>query len=423
MNFSQDDSLLATASGDQTARVVDMATQTTVAVLAQHSASLKQVRFQPGAANNSVLASSSRDGSVQIWDLRCTGAQGPAQRIQIPLDPALITDTYRPQDVKYGYPVNSIYDAHRPTLQGRLSQHLAPRDGASRGEVPGRIGDVSITAISFLPEGQEHILMTASEANATIKLWDIRSLHNARRKTTIPISCTEQPQSHSQWRHFGINSLSVNGDGSRLYALCKDNTVYAYSTAHLVLGQAPELSAGSTWKRHKGTETQKGLGPLYGFRHKQLHATSFYVKAALRPPRNGNSEMLAVGSCDGCAVLFPTDEKYLEVTRESVEPDSASDQHRIRRARSGLGSGSQVNYDNIRISGNGTPLIRGHDQEVSALSWTSNGELVTMGDDFLVRCWREGKEARDLRVGGEQEGRRWGCGWADVPAAFDDDDE
>ncbi|KFY18388.1 hypothetical protein V493_08654, partial [Pseudogymnoascus sp. VKM F-4281 (FW-2241)] len=114
MCFSQDDSLIATASGDQTSRVIDMATQTTISVLSNHTASLKQVRFQPGAANNSVIATSSRDGSVQIWDLRCKGIEGPVQSIQIPLDPldaALQPAT--PSRLNYGCAINSIYQAHR----------------------------------------------------------------------------------------------------------------------------------------------------------------------------------------------------------------------------------------------------------------------------------------------------------------------
>jgi WD40 repeat protein len=78
--------------------------------------------------------------------------------------------------------------------------------------------------------------------------------------------------------------------------------------------------------------------------------------------------------------------------------------------------------DSIPISENGTALIRGHDREVSSLTWTSDGDLVTVGDDYLVRCWREGDEARDLRVGGEGQGRRWGSGWASVSEKYDDDD-
>lgn len=78
--------------------------------------------------------------------------------------------------------------------------------------------------------------------------------------------------------------------------------------------------------------------------------------------------------------------------------------------------------DSIPISERGTPLIRGHDREVGALSWTSEGELVTVGDDFLVRCWREGDLARKVRINGEQGGQRWGCGWANVPELYDSDE-
>jgi WD40 repeat protein len=70
----------------------------------------------------------------------------------------------------------------------------------------------------------------------------------------------------------------------------------------------------------------------------------------------------------------------------------------------------------------GTPLVRGHGKEVGAVAWTSEGKLVTVGDDFLVRCWSEDREkAADLRTGGETEGRRWACGWADVGDEWDRD--
>lgn len=66
--------------------------------------------------------------------------------------------------------------------------------------------------------------------------------------------------------------------------------------------------------------------------------------------------------------------------------------------------------------------MRGHEKEVGALTWALDGSLVTASDDYLVRCWREGREeAKDLRTGGESGGRRWGCGWADVGDQWDGD--
>lgn len=71
VQFSSDDSYIATGSGDQTAQILDARTQQCVHVLAKHTSSVKQVRFQPGEDN--IVATSSRDGTVQIWDLRCKG--------------------------------------------------------------------------------------------------------------------------------------------------------------------------------------------------------------------------------------------------------------------------------------------------------------------------------------------------------------
>ena len=420
MVFSEDDTLLATASGDQTARVVDMATQTTLSILGNHHASLKQVRFQPGSNRNSVLATSSRDGSVQIWDLRCKGDNGPQQNFHA----AQVHGPCAAKEPSWARPIHCIYDAHRYSSLTRLPQTNQRNDLPARGEFAGRAGDMSVTAITFL--AQEHLLATTSEGDASVKLWDLRSLHN-KRKAQTALSQTTQPQSHNQWRHFGISSLNINGDGSRLYTTCKDNTVYAYSTAHLIIGHAPELSSDESGRRLSPKETKEGLGPISGYRHPQLHATSFYVKSAIRKAKDGRSELLAVGSSDGCAILFPTDERYFPKQKLAAADQAAPSpfgpsiprRQGLRRIGSGLGRAE----DTIPISTNGTPLIRGHDREVGSLSWTADGELITVGDDFVVRVWREGGDgARDLRMGGEAEGRRWGSGWADISEDYDEDE-
>ncbi len=470
--FSEDDYLLATASGDQTGRVIDMMTQTPVAVLQHHTASLKQVRFQPGRANSSVLATSSRDGSVQIWDLRCFG--GPVQDIMLPQGRESSLGFRRPQ-AKHGCAVNSIYNAHaRTQRQTQQAFSTGPGDTPSRGELPGRVGYVSVTALQFLPAGREFLLLTGCESDASVKLWDVRSIHTSRHKTGTPLSAAAPPVSHSNWRPFGVSSLALNTDGSRLYAVCKDNTVYAYSTAHLILGHAPELDAAATAsepaRRRYGAVTQQGLGPLYGLRHPLFHVASFYIKCAVRPARDGRSELLAVGSSDSRAILFPTGrevERHLmgtgdvggnEVTaahsmgslsleNSTIATSSTTDAtgpanggvHRplFRMRGSNRGSAtaaarttttaitmSMQQQDRIPIVSAGTPLVRGHDREVGAVAWTSGGRLVTVGDDFSIRCWGEDRaRAADLRTGGETGGRRWGCGWADVGGDWDESDD
>lgn len=431
LDFSPDDLLLATASGDQTSHVIDMPTQRVTHTLAGHVSSVKQVRFQPGSSN--VLASSSRDGSVQIWDLRCKGFDPPVRDIRVSLEPSSSDTTriFAPNKVTWARSVNTILEAHasRQPLSTNLAISGKPTpsfDEPSKTESPGRKGDVSITALCFLHPGREHLLLTASEANASVKLWDLRTIHNHRRSRATPLSSTQQPDSHNRHRHFGLTSLSLSGDGGRLYTLCRDNTIYAYLTSHLILGHAPELSKSFSKPRRSGGAEKAGLGPIYGFRHPKFHATTFYVKSALRSAKDDKSEMLAVGSSDGCAVVFSTDERYMERSNQQrmSSPESPFPKSRPSLTRTDSSTGLSTRLeDTIPIYQHGSALIRGHSRELTGLAWSARGELVTVGDDFTARCWREDSvDARDLRLGGEKEGRRWGCGWAEAEEGWDNDD-
>lgn len=386
-----------------------MGTQTTIAILGIHSASLKQVRFQPGANNKSVLATSGRDGSIQIWDLRCKGYDGPQCRMWAPLDaPRGRSNLY--QDVLYPRPFNSIMDAHKPFPGQNQPSTACKTDLAVRGDLA-RSADVSVTSLQFLHLGLSHLLLSACEADASVKLWDIRAVSSKHR--TLPLSGTALPPLHGTYRDFGITSLNLSSDGKMFYALCKDNTVYAYRTSHLMLGHAPELEPSTSSRPAPARPTQVGMGPIHGFRNPKFHANTFYVKSALRNTKNGHEEMLAVGSSDDCAVLFPTDERYLAKFSPSL--------HYIPAKQKEI----SCNQDpDCPIYTFGTSLTRGHDREVGCVTWTHEGELATVGDDLTVRCWREDQvAAKDLRTGGEVDGRRWRCGWADVMPNYDDDDE
>ncbi|KAL8725781.1 MAG: hypothetical protein Q9181_006287, partial [Wetmoreana brouardii] len=394
--FSPDDSLLATASGDQTSQIIDMPTQRTICTLAAHSSSLKQVMFQPKSRN--VIATSSRDGSVRLWDLRCKGSDTPVHGLKISLDGPEdeLASRRLTKRMTYGRFVDAIVGAHSsrallPSYAASKTTDLtATNDAPSKAETPSRSGDVSVTALSFLPPGREYLFLTASEADATVKLWDLRTTHFHRRSANpIPLSSTRQPKSHSKYRHFGITSMALSGDSVRLYTLCRDNTIYAYSTSHLILGCAPELASitSDTNRRSRFSRTveKEGLGPLYGFRHPQFHATTFYVKLDVRPAKDERSELLAVGSSDGCAVVFPTDERYMrhaDDTRGS-HPQSMTMQNGYATpppsappSLTRTTSLKRLN-DTIPIYTHGTPLIRGHSREVTGLSWAYGGELVT----------------------------------------------
>ena len=412
LQFSKDDKLLATASGDQACQIIDMFTQKAVFSLNGHISSVKQIKFQPGS-NDFVLATSSRDGSIQIWDLRCHSRSKQQSRIAVSLsgcEEDLVT-THSPS-LAYANRINLIDIARfasplsflPSTLQGkntdRRTMPLQPRKTSS------------VTAISFLSSSNPHILLSGADSDATVKVWDIRMQQSHHQQVT-PLSTTTPPNHHNRYRHFGLTSMAISADASRVYTLCKDSTVYVYSASHLTLGSEQELYNANI-KPRRGSPEQTGAGPIYGFRHPKLKVSSFYVKLALRTARDDLSEMLAIGSSDASPMLFPTDERTF------------SKQPLIQTADSSLPSKACADIDDaqIPIYNHGTALVRGHEKEVTNVSWTSEGNLLTLSDDTQCRVWRNaGEEARELRKCGEQGGRRWGYGWAHVEAEWNDDSD
>jgi WD40 repeat protein len=412
LDFSSDDKLLVTGSGDQTCLVIDMLTQQPLNTLSGHSSSIKRVQFQPGS-RNSIVASCSRDGNVNIWDLRTRSIDHPAQQV------CRATSV----GVEYRAPGSKMQSV---SLRDSIRAAHSHRDQSRKAPVPKlrsdhRRDEASVTSLVFLEGGREHLLTTSCEADATVKLWDMRTTYDTRRARPLPLSTTRQPDSHETHRRFGLTSMALSSDGARLYTLCRDHTIYAYSTSHLILGNAPELTTTSLRARRAGGAEREGLGPLYGFRHRQLQASTFYVKLSVRKQRDDQTELLAAGSGNDCSILFPTNERYLGC-RPCSDTSLGPGRRGLRRFHSRSETALALD-DDMPIYQHGAALVRGHRKEVTAVAWTNEGQLVTASDDFHVRCWREGGEARDLRTGGESQGRRWMCGWADADHSHDDDDD
>lgn len=390
--FSEDDLRLAAGGGNRSASIVDVPSLTVAAKLENgHDDSLRQVAFQPGQGHGNILATSDRAGRIQIWDLRCS--RNAVLAWSTPLSTRDIN-----REAFYARTINTLDNAHERTIQGVTSS-------------------ASVTAIHWFPAGRENLLLSASEANAAIKLWDTRYIKSRRETVETPLAVTLEPSTHT-FRPYGITSLALSSDSARLYAVCKDNTVYAYSTPHLMLGYAPELHHKADKRRPTGVE---GLGPMYGFKHDMFRAQSFYVKCALRQGSSTNSELLAVGSSDSCPILFPTSERYLQ--KHFAQSSHILAEPMTPAPSQSFSSCSSTPSSTLPIYRAGVPLIRGHEREVTAVDWQLDGSLVSVSDDYTIRNWREdNNRARYLRQVGEFGGERHMCGWADVGDDWDDDE-
>lgn len=398
IGFSSDDYILATASGDQTARVVDMQTQQTMCQLIGHKSSVKQVRFRPNDDN--MVTTSSRDGTVQVWDLRC-GGKAPAQSMRVALGRNVDGDGKIETQTRYGQALD-VGCGHRSTKR--------PFDAGERGEL-------SITSFQHMPHGREHLIITASEVDASVKIWDIRGVG---RRSPVPLGSTPIPEAHRRTRNYGISSMAMSGDGARLYTVCRDSTIYAYSTNQLALGNVPEMSSNPS-RRRTLNEPKAGLAPLYGFRHPTLRVSSFYIKASLRKARDGRGEILAVGNTDCNPVLFPTDERHFpRGGRMPLSYDDEDDEFELPSIAPSTTTAPKLSP---YVFEHGTSLVRAHNKEATSLAWSTEGNLISVSDDFTARCWRENaQKARGLRTGGEINGGRWRAGWADVGAAWDEEE-
>lgn len=407
MAFSSDDYMLATAGGCQTGRIVDMHTQQSLCILSGHKSSLKQIRFHPNDDN--MITTSSRDGSVLLWDMRC-GGKGAVTSLRTATTRDVDLEKDEPT-VRYSRYSLDVGSAHR--LPRKASTRVSSNGGTDA-------GSVSITAVEHLKNDRGYLLLTSSESSSMMRLWDLRNV--GRRSSGALVSNVPAPPCHSTTRNYGINAMVLSGDGARLYTVCRDGVVYAYSTYHLALGDSTAVSQETGAK--VSSSLKVGIGPLYGFRHSALRLGTFYIRAALRPARGDKVEMLAVGSSDNCAVLLPTDERHLQQRTQPLGAEKNKDDAELPAITTGQRMSPRSGGQNgIPIHEHGTALTRGHDKEVTSLAWSYDGDLVTLGDDYIARCWREdGDQARQLRGCGESGGQRWGHGWADMRAGWDDED-
>lgn len=300
--FSSDDMRLGTASGDQTARIFDIQKQTCTDILHPNDqTSVKQIKFSP--TSNEIIISSTRGGTIALFDRRTVTAidneDGIAKRL----------------------PCGQLARAQNPE-KGRRA-----RSSHSR----------SVTSVEFL---DEYTIVSAGEGSRVLRVWDIRKFDQTRRYLQ-PLAETSVPYNDQ----YGITSLGIDRIGARIWALGRDNCLYAYALL----------------------DGQQSTEPIEVLRHPRLKVDTFYVKLSVLSDPNAISAAglasgyVSCGSSDGSVVVFPSS----------------------ARCKNDL---LQMEKDERRRVG--TAFVNGHRKEASGLSWTDTGSLLSISDDMTARRWK-----------------------------------
>ncbi|KAK7208548.1 WD40-repeat-containing domain protein [Myxozyma melibiosi] len=316
--FSPDDVLLGTASGDQTARIFDVQKQICTDILYPDGThSLKQIRFCP--TNNDVLIASTRGGTIALFDRRTATTIGRSH-----------------DGISRRIPCGLLARAQNPE-KGRRAKNSHAR---------------SVTSVEFL---DDYSIVSAGEESSALRVWDIRKLDLTKRYLQ-PVM--ESPNTTNS--RYGVTSLGIDRANARIWALGRDNCLYAYP-----LLDGPRITQ-----------------PLEILRHEKLKVDSFYVKlSVLSDPAaiaagNLSSGYVACGSSTNSVVVFPSSSR-------------------------GVGGGiANMRQDGESTRKAGTALVHGHTAEITGLSWNSNGALMSISDDRTSRRWtfnRDGAAVDEIR--------------------------
>ncbi|PIK55187.1 putative denticleless protein-like isoform X1 [Apostichopus japonicus] len=237
---------IVTASGDQSAVLWDAPSGKKKAIFKQHSGSLKSVSF--GFQNNNILATGARDGSIIIWDTRCSES-----RKNRPVPIATITKAHEDKDLS----------RVKPRWRRGMSKAMLNINPLQ-----------SVTSVLFQ---SDNLLLSSGSADGIVKMWDVRALPKKQKKTPDPYYGYHYG-GNSQGKH-GFSSLTIDSSRSRFYANCTDGVVYAYDCVGVLSGQPAAKYSG--------------------------HVNStFYVKSLLSP----DDQYLLSGSSDSNAYIWKTDE-------------------------------------------------------------------------------------------------------------------
>ncbi|KAF9187036.1 hypothetical protein BGZ49_004120, partial [Haplosporangium sp. Z 27] len=226
--WTSDDTKIISVSGDQSARLHDVETRKCLGVFSGHLGSIKSVSLKFNDDN--IFATAARDGSVLIWDVRCsstTSAQG---------------DTiYRPADK-----LLNVHSSSTRTVPPKKSKH-------------GSDGPNTASAVQYM-QHNENIIASTGALDGSVKYWDVRK-HGTYFKHDFPTPLQTSIYTPFTKRAHGMTSMALSPDGSALYAVSSDNHIYMFNTRSLG-------------------------GPVERFGGSGFTCSSYYIKISVSPDGN-----------------------------------------------------------------------------------------------------------------------------------------
>ncbi|KAL7420190.1 hypothetical protein Q5752_005156 [Cryptotrichosporon argae] len=267
LQWTEDDSRILSASGDQTLRLHDLASGAPrlLATLRGHTSTIKTTTFVDplrsgdGAGDGNIVASGGRDGNIHLYDLRCPGTTKETSDAPV-LRSARTRSAAKGSCLK---PMLTLKQPHNGSSCGRRAEMRS----TSR----------SITSLIAL-QAMPGTLASGGSFDGIVKLWDIRALSSASSSSRMqqPLASLPDPtvsSRHPSRRPRSVNVLCESPTTGDVYALCGDSRIHALRPAAALCDPPAALLS-------------------HTYAHASLPPSAFYIRLAVSP----DGAHLAAGS-------------------------------------------------------------------------------------------------------------------------------